>query len=176
MHSKQKQATLQLGGKSIHTHSQFTLEDASDFSFVCDTPPCPLCCRRLGPRSERRDGVSHQLSGAAIEPGIRLTPQGSKADGLIRFCSHTHLCSECAGAMSTWKNVGMTYLKYADLCATHVRNALKEPAKTKAMAKSDMHARVMQWTNGKRGTPGTLRTIKRKRRPPHATTPAARLR
>ena len=36
------------------------------------------------------------------------------------------------GAMSTWKNVGMTYLKYADLCATHVRNALKEPAKTKS--------------------------------------------
>ena len=68
--------------------------------------------------------------------------------------------------MSTWKNVGMTYLKYADLCATHVRNALKEPAKTKAMAKSDMHARVMQWTNGKRGTPGKLRTIIRKRRPP----------
>ena len=56
--------------------------------------------------------------------------------------------------MSTWKNVGMTYLKYADLCATHVRNSLKEPAKSKAMARSDMHVRVMTWADGKRGAPG----------------------
>ena len=53
--------------------------------------------------------------------------------------------------MSTWKNVGMTYLKYADLCATHLRNALKEPAKTAAATRSDMRARVMVWENGKRG-------------------------
>ena len=57
--------------------------------------------------------------------------------------------------MSTWKNVGMTYLKYADLCATHLRNALKEPAKSKAMTRSDMHARIMVWEDGKRGKPGT---------------------
>ena len=56
--------------------------------------------------------------------------------------------------MSTWKNVGMTYLKYADLCATHLRNALKEPTKTQAMGRSDMRARVMKWTDGKRGAPG----------------------
>ena len=56
--------------------------------------------------------------------------------------------------MSTWKNVGMTYLKYADLCATHVRNALKEPMKTKSAAMSDMHIRIMQWEGGKRGKPG----------------------
>ena len=55
--------------------------------------------------------------------------------------------------MSTWKNVGMTYLKYADLCATHLRNALKEPAKSKAKSLSDMHARVIQWEGGKRGAP-----------------------
>ena len=42
--------------------------------------------------------------------------------------------------MSTWRNVGFTYLKYADICATHVRNALKEPAKTKAKNMSNMHA------------------------------------
>ena len=47
----------------------------------------------------------------------------------------------------------MTYLKYADLCATHLRNALKEPAKTKAFSRSDMHARVMVWEDGKRGKP-----------------------
>ena len=56
--------------------------------------------------------------------------------------------------MSTWRNVGITYLKYADICATHVRNALKEPAKTKSMKLSDMHARIVQWESGKRGAPG----------------------
>ena len=55
--------------------------------------------------------------------------------------------------MSTWKNVGMTYLKYADLCATHLRNALKEPAKTNSFSRSDMRARVMVWEDGKRGKP-----------------------
>lgn len=59
--------------------------------------------------------------------------------------------------MSTWKNVGMTYLKYSDLCATHVRNALKEPMKSKAKALGDMHVRIMQWEGGKRGKPGECR-------------------
>jgi len=61
--------------------------------------------------------------------------------------------SSVAGAMSTWKHVGMTYLKYADLCATHVRNALKEPMKTKAKEVSSMHARVTKWEAGKRMAP-----------------------
>ena len=59
--------------------------------------------------------------------------------------------------MSTWRNVGITYLKYADICATHVRNALKEPAKTKAKSSSNMHARIIQWEAGKRGDPRKLR-------------------
>tara|TARA_B100000795_G_scaffold209845_1_gene163416 strand:+ start:888 stop:1127 length:240 start_codon:yes stop_codon:yes gene_type:complete len=59
--------------------------------------------------------------------------------------------------MSTWRNVGITYLKYADICATHVRNALKEPAKTKAKSSSNMHARIVQWEAGKRGEPRKLR-------------------
>ena len=56
--------------------------------------------------------------------------------------------------MSTWKHVGMSYLKYADLCASHVRNSLKEPKKSKADALSKMHARVMKWEDGKRLKPG----------------------
>ena len=48
----------------------------------------------------------------------------------------------------------MTYLKYADLCATHLRNALKEPARTKAKQASDMHVRITQFAEGKRGKPG----------------------
>ena len=59
--------------------------------------------------------------------------------------------------MSTWRNVGITYLKYADICATHVRNVLKEPAKTKAKSSSNMHARIVQWEAGKRGDPRKLR-------------------
>ena len=58
--------------------------------------------------------------------------------------------------MSTWRNVGITYLKYADMCATHVRNALKDPAKSKAKSSSNMHARIVQWDAGKRGEPREL--------------------
>jgi len=45
----------------------------------------------------------------------------------------------------------MTYLKYADLCATHVVNCLKEPKKTQALGKTAMHIRSTPWTAGKRG-------------------------
>eukprot|EP00308_Calcidiscus_leptoporus_P016171 CAMPEP_0119362910 /NCGR_PEP_ID=MMETSP1334-20130426/9803_1 /TAXON_ID=127549 /ORGANISM="Calcidiscus leptoporus, Strain RCC1130" /LENGTH=65 /DNA_ID=CAMNT_0007378179 /DNA_START=78 /DNA_END=275 /DNA_ORIENTATION=- len=54
---------------------------------------------------------------------------------------------------ATWKNVGLTYLKYADLCATHMRNCLKEPAKGKALSMSNMHVRVTKFEDGKRLKP-----------------------
>ena len=68
--------------------------------------------------------------------------------------------------MSTWRNVGITYLKYADICATHVRNSLKEPAKTKAKSSSNMHARITQWEAGKRGEPREPRRPTPPCRPP----------
>ena len=58
--------------------------------------------------------------------------------------------------MSTWKNVGMTYLKYADLCATHLRNVLKEPMQQKSKELSGMHARISKWEAGKKLAPGAL--------------------
>jgi len=61
--------------------------------------------------------------------------------------------------MSTWKNVGMTYLKYADLCATHMRNCLKEPAKTKALSLSSMRARVTKFEDGKRLAPEIVEKV-----------------
>ena len=64
-----------------------------------------------------------------------------------------------AAAMSTWRHVGMTYLKYADLCATHVTNCLKEPRKSKALSSTAMHVRVTAWEGGKKQKPGV--------RPPH---------
>jgi F-type H+-transporting ATPase subunit epsilon len=59
-------------------------------------------------------------------------------------------------AMSTWRHVGMTYLKYADLCATHVVNCLKEPKKTQALSKTAMHIRITPWEAGKRQKAGAL--------------------
>jgi len=53
----------------------------------------------------------------------------------------------------------MTYLKYADLCATHVRNCLKEPAKSKAATASNMHARIIKWEDGKRQAPEIVEKI-----------------
>ena len=72
--------------------------------------------------------------------------------------------------MSTWRNVGITYLKYADICATHVRNALKEPAKTKAKSSSNMHARIVQWEAGKRGDPRELHPAPLRVAPPSTGT------
>ena len=115
-----------------------------------------------------------QVVAASHKPGMRhrgcsldTSAARSRARGAVRARPRSlrrHCTLSCpapcarklpqAVAMSTWKNVGMTYLKYADLCATHVRNCLKEPAKTKAGTLSNMHARVMKWEGGKRSTPG----------------------
>ena len=57
--------------------------------------------------------------------------------------------------MSTWRNVGITYLKYADICATHVRNALKEPARQAKSRATCTRAHAMG--AGKRGEPRELR-------------------
>jgi hypothetical protein len=40
------------------------------------------------------------------------------------------------------------------MCATHVRNCLKEPAKSKSVADTKMHIRVQKWEAGKRLKPG----------------------
>jgi len=50
----------------------------------------------------------------------------------------------------------MTYLKYADLCATHVVNCLKEPAKTAGLSKTAMHVRITPWEGGKRMKTGAF--------------------
>ena len=60
----------------------------------------------------------------------------------------------------SFRHVGMSYLKYADMCATHVRNCLKEPAKSKAEGVSKMHIRVTKWEDGKRLKPGALQRVR----------------
>ena len=58
--------------------------------------------------------------------------------------------SSTAAASSYWRVAGMTYLKYGELCATHVRSALKEgPVKTASKAREAVYYRSAQWEEGK---------------------------
>eukprot|EP00307_Rebecca_sp_RCC1486_P008188 CAMPEP_0119415850 /NCGR_PEP_ID=MMETSP1335-20130426/10860_1 /TAXON_ID=259385 /ORGANISM="Chrysoculter rhomboideus, Strain RCC1486" /LENGTH=70 /DNA_ID=CAMNT_0007440909 /DNA_START=50 /DNA_END=262 /DNA_ORIENTATION=- len=50
----------------------------------------------------------------------------------------------------SWRNVGISFLKYSQLCAEHVRSALKEPMKTKKITAEGMHARITKFEGGKR--------------------------
>lgn len=59
--------------------------------------------------------------------------------------------SSTAAASSYWRVAGMTYLKYGELCATHVRSALKEgtPAKAAARGREAVYYRSAKWEGGK---------------------------
>lgn len=58
--------------------------------------------------------------------------------------------SSTAAASSYWRVAGMTYLKYGELCATHVRSALKEgPTKAAAKAREAVYYRSAQWKEGR---------------------------
>lgn len=56
--------------------------------------------------------------------------------------------------MSSWRNAGLSFLKYSQLCAEHVRSALKEPMKSKKIANEGVHARIMKFEGGKRVSTG----------------------
>ena len=121
----------------------------------------PVAAARSGYHGGGEEGSGHgglaETSPAAPprQPELRCVPlisYGGAAPNPLR-----PTCFAGWLTMSTWRNVGITYLKYADICATHVRNALKEPAKTKAKSSSNMHARITQWEAGKRGEPRELR-------------------
>lgn len=47
-----------------------------------------------------------------------------------------------------WRVAGMTYNKYAGLCADMLRAALKEPAKSKAKLSETVYFRSALWENG----------------------------
>eukprot|EP00884_Botryococcus_braunii_P020251 jgi/Botrbrau1/690/Bobra.160_2s0013.1 len=57
--------------------------------------------------------------------------------------------SSSAAASAYWRVAGMTYLKYANLCADMVRSALKEPLRTKAKARETVYFRSANWKEGK---------------------------
>eukprot|EP00242_Pyramimonas_sp_CCMP2087_P008966 CAMPEP_0198201158 /NCGR_PEP_ID=MMETSP1445-20131203/3937_1 /TAXON_ID=36898 /ORGANISM="Pyramimonas sp., Strain CCMP2087" /LENGTH=67 /DNA_ID=CAMNT_0043871357 /DNA_START=113 /DNA_END=316 /DNA_ORIENTATION=+ len=52
-----------------------------------------------------------------------------------------------------WRVAGMTYVKYANLCADVVRASLKEPHLTKAKARENVYFKATEWANGVAGTP-----------------------
>ena len=60
-----------------------------------------------------------------------------------------------SGAASAyWRVAGMSYLKYANLCADMVRAALKEPAKSNALKREVIFYRGTKWAEGKPGESG----------------------
>ncbi|XP_068658218.1 ATP synthase subunit epsilon, mitochondrial [Aristolochia californica] len=61
------------------------------------------------------------------------------------------------GAVPFWRAAGMTYISYSNICASLVRNCLKEPFKTEALTREKVHFAVAKWINGKPEKP-TLRT------------------
>ncbi|GAB5585316.1 hypothetical protein Unana1_00216 [Umbelopsis nana] len=52
---------------------------------------------------------------------------------------------------SPWKSAGISYLKYAQICATAVRNSLKEDVRAAAQRRDANGLKVSQWANGKAG-------------------------
>ncbi|KAG9448826.1 hypothetical protein H6P81_008791 [Aristolochia fimbriata] len=61
------------------------------------------------------------------------------------------------GAAPFWRAAGMTYISYSNICASLVRNCLKEPFKTEALTREKVHFAVAKWINGKPEKP-TLRS------------------
>ncbi|CAN0880491.1 ATP synthase subunit epsilon, mitochondrial [Linum grandiflorum] len=52
-------------------------------------------------------------------------------------------------AVPFWRSAGMTYVSYSNICANLVRNSLKEPFKSEALAREKVHFSVAKWAEGK---------------------------
>ena len=64
-----------------------------------------------------------------------------------------------ATGTSLWRVAGLSYLQYVNKSASAVRAALKEPARTKALARDQIHLAGFKWSSGVRGDKGKTRTI-----------------
>lgn len=69
------------------------------------------------------------------------------------FGERLHFASAQRVEMS-WRAAGITFLTYQQLCATAVREALKEPMKAKKLATEGHHLRLMKYEGGKRTKTG----------------------
>ncbi|KAK6238173.1 hypothetical protein QUC31_003642 [Theobroma cacao] len=59
-------------------------------------------------------------------------------------------------AVPFWRAAGMTYITYSNICANLVRNCLKEPYKTEALAREKVHFSISKWTDGKPEKPSLI--------------------
>ena len=48
-----------------------------------------------------------------------------------------------------WRSAGVSYVKYAEVCAQAVRNCLKEELKVAANKRGQSEIRFAKWENGK---------------------------
>jgi F-type H+-transporting ATPase subunit epsilon len=72
--------------------------------------------------------------------------------------------SSSAAASSYWRVAGMSYLKYANLCADMVRSSLKEPTKSKAKLREAVYYRAATWKDGKPEKQGRSSVLMRSQR------------
>jgi len=68
---------------------------------------------------------------------------------------HDRASSESASAApnmtAAWRAVGMTYIRYANLCAANLREGLKEPFKSAALSREAVSFRSSVWKDGVQG-------------------------
>lgn len=57
---------------------------------------------------------------------------------------------------SMWRVAGLSYLQYVNKSAAVLRESLKEPVKSKLVARSNVNFAGFKWANGERGTRGTF--------------------
>ncbi len=51
--------------------------------------------------------------------------------------------------MSAWRDAGLSYLRYANICAILTRRAVKEPFLARALERDFANMKVEQWIAGK---------------------------
>ena len=59
-----------------------------------------------------------------------------------------------SAAVPFWRAAGMTYITYSNICASLVRNCLKEPYKGEAATREKVHFAISKWAEGKPEKPG----------------------
>eukprot|EP01110_Echinostelium_bisporum_P000023 TRINITY_DN10048_c0_g1_i1.p1 TRINITY_DN10048_c0_g1~~TRINITY_DN10048_c0_g1_i1.p1 ORF type:complete len:78 (+),score=21.13 TRINITY_DN10048_c0_g1_i1:32-235(+) len=48
-----------------------------------------------------------------------------------------------------WRAAGISYIRYSNMCATLLRQALKEPFKMESASRDTSAVNVVYWANGK---------------------------
>eukprot|EP00878_Enallax_costatus_P036194 GHUV01040561.1.p1 GENE.GHUV01040561.1~~GHUV01040561.1.p1 ORF type:complete len:135 (-),score=15.06 GHUV01040561.1:749-1153(-) len=62
------------------------------------------------------------------------------------------MCQPVAGPF--YRAAGLSYLRYANICADIMRSVMKEPFKTKALQRQTISFRSAVWSDGKHGPSG----------------------